>query len=189
MFEQNVSLYYSGHMQVANPANQAAQNQLIARRVFNRAVQKSLLADLAGRWFKNSHNMLDLSQLLSSCRVLGQHSGGVQTVDIVQVVGSEGRSEGFDAHFRPQGERTRDRWISVAFARLQGLSLPLVDLIQVVGASGESRYFVRDGHHRISVARAFGQQAIEANVTVLRLSGRLPWEKAPRLQAGYAPAT
>jgi hypothetical protein len=34
-------------------------------------------------------------------------------------------------------------------------------LIQV----GEA-YFVRDGHHRISVARAFGYKTIEAEITV-----------------------
>jgi ParB-like chromosome segregation protein Spo0J len=42
----------------------------------------------------------------------------------------------------------------------RGLTLPPVDLIRV----GES-YFVRDGHHRVSAARALGQAFIEATVT------------------------
>ena len=37
-------------------------------------------------------------------------------------------------------------------------------------------YFVRDGHHRISVARARGQRAIDAVVTVWDVAGPLPWE-------------
>jgi hypothetical protein len=38
---------------------------------------------------------------------------------------------------------------------------------------------VRDGHHRISVARALGQRDIEAEVTVWQVTGPLPWEPAP----------
>jgi hypothetical protein len=52
--------------------------------------------------------------------------------------------------------------LNIAKLRLEGRPLPPVELIQV----GDS-YFVRDGHHRISVARAFGQTAIDAQVTVV----------------------
>jgi hypothetical protein len=38
-------------------------------------------------------------------------------------------------------------------------------------------YFCLDGHHRISVARTFGQRYIEARVTVWQVSGPLPWER------------
>jgi hypothetical protein len=56
---------------------------------------------------------------------------------------------------------------------LAGDPLPPVELIQV-----GSVYFVRDGHHRISVARAMGQQEIEAVVTVWQTADILPWESA-----------
>jgi hypothetical protein len=36
---------------------------------------------------------------------------------------------------------------------------------------------VRDGHHRISVARALGQRDVEAEVTVWQVVGPLPWEQ------------
>ena len=51
--------------------------------------------------------------------------------------------------------------MSVTRAYLRGIGLPPVELIQI----GEV-YFVRDGHHRISVAAALGQQEIDAMVTV-----------------------
>jgi hypothetical protein len=35
-------------------------------------------------------------------------------------------------------------------------------------------YFVRDGHHRISVARAFGREQIDAEVIVWDLGPRPP---------------
>jgi hypothetical protein len=94
-------------------------------------------------------------------RLLNAYYKGVSTVPLGQIVGSEGRGQDFDRDFNPTNENTRDRWISVAAARLQGNSLPLVELIQI----GE-RYFVRDGHHRVSVARALKQEYIEALVTV-----------------------
>ena len=54
-------------------------------------------------------------------------------------------------------------------------ALPPVSLAQV----GDI-YFVKDGHHRISVARALGQKAIEAKVVVWQVEGSLPWEAATR---------
>jgi hypothetical protein len=47
----------------------------------------------------------------------------------------------------------------------------------------EEIYFVRDGHHRISVARALGQRTIEAQVVVWQVSGPLPWETERRAAA------
>jgi hypothetical protein len=61
----------------------------------------------------------------------------------------------------------------VAEAMYMGVPLPPVHLIQVGDV-----YFVRDGHHRISVAKALGQTQIEANVTVWNVAGALPWEPA-----------
>jgi hypothetical protein len=63
------------------------------------------------------------------------------------------------------------RWLRVAAARDQGKVLPPVVLVQVGDV-----YFVRDGHHRISVARALGQLDIEAEATVWHVSGPLPWD-------------
>jgi hypothetical protein len=73
-----------------------------------------------------------------------------------------------------------NRWLSVAAARDQGKGLPPVVLVQVGDV-----YFVRDGHHRIAVARALGQLDIEAQVTVWHVSGPLPWETRVREGARY----
>lgn len=91
---------------------------------------------------------------------------------INQIKGSEGRSGDFDCDFNPMHARTMDRWVSVAVARSHGAPLRAVELIQL----GED-YFVRDGHHRISVARAFREEYIDAQVIVLDLepvSAHLP---------------
>jgi hypothetical protein len=75
-------------------------------------------------------------------------------------VGSEGRSQAFTAEFRPTQMHSMDRWIRVAKAIAYDMPLPLVTLILI-----DDCYFVRDGHHRLSVASFFGQLHIEAEVT------------------------
>ena len=62
--------------------------------------------------------------------------------------------------------------MNVATARTMRAILPPVELIQI----GDI-YFVRDGHHRVSVARAMGQEHIEAEVTLWKVEGELPWER------------
>jgi hypothetical protein len=115
-----------------------------------------LQARLTGRSGRLQH--LDLA---GGANLGGSHYAGLRSVRLDQIVGSEGRSEDFDARFRPLKLHNRERWIRVAVAWLKGLALPAVELIQVGDA-----YYVRDGNHRISVARAFGQESIDAEVTV-----------------------
>ncbi|HSR34285.1 MAG TPA: hypothetical protein VLY63_27270 [Anaerolineae bacterium] len=92
-------------------------------------------------------------------------------VQIAQIVGSEGRCADFDCDFNPLHDHNRGRWLRIATANRRGTPLPPVDLVQV-----GDLYFVQDGHHRISVARALGQKHIEARVTVWHVSGPLPWD-------------
>jgi hypothetical protein len=116
-----------------------------------------LWALLTGR----RNGLESLERVLSERRVRGSHYGGMRPVEIGQIRGSEGRSEDFDAKLRPLKGHTRGKLMSVALARLKGVVLPVVELAQV-----GNDYFVLDGHHRISVARAFGQESIDAAVAV-----------------------
>jgi hypothetical protein len=92
-------------------------------------------------------------------------------VPIHQIRGSESRPGDFDGDFNPLHDVNQARWLSVAGARLQGKALPPVALVQVGDV-----YFVRDGHHRISVARALRQTVVEATVEVWQVDGPLLWE-------------
>ena len=146
------------HLQQSSPAvgtlqelHWSLQNKALVKRVF------SLLT-------RHSRSLLDLSTEVSKRQILRQHDAGSRTVAIHRIRGSEGRSSDFDCDFNPLHSRTRDRWMSIAMARARGDIMPLVELIQL----GED-YFVRDGHHRISVARALGEEYIDAKVIVLEL--------------------
>jgi hypothetical protein len=93
-----------------------------------------------------------------------QHHGGLQLVSMQSIVGSEGRTLDFNANFRPCAPYLENRWVNLAIAMMNAVPLPPVELIRI----GDG-YYVRDGHHRISVARAFGQEDIMAAVTVWEL--------------------
>jgi hypothetical protein len=114
-----------------------------------------------------------LASVEAACRLDTSCDAGLQTVAIAQILGSEGRSTDFDRDFYPLHDHNRERWLGIARARQEGKALPVVSLVQIGDV-----YFVRDGHHRISVARALGQEEIEARVTVWQATGPLPWETA-----------
>jgi hypothetical protein len=122
-----------------------------------------------------SPRLLDLRALAANWTIREQYFLGDRTVPIASIRGSESRSDDFDAAFHPTQPHTEVRWRNVARAWLTGVPLPPVELIQV----GEV-YFVRDGHHRISVARALGANAIDARVTRWDVDGPLPWQKPVR---------
>lgn len=132
------------------------------RRLYRDARSSARLHQLKAALFHRLPGLLNLEANLSSQKIANQASLGIRTVEIESIRGSESRTEDFDQDFCPLQEHTRERWFSVARATLKGTPLPPVELVQV-----GSDYFVRDGHHRISVARALGQMAVEAEVTVV----------------------
>jgi hypothetical protein len=132
---------------------------------------------------RSARRLLSLTEVEATSTVHARRYAGVRDVPIAQIRGSEGRCSDFDRSFRPLQDHSQARWLRVAAARHRGKTLPPVELIQV----GEV-YFVRDGHHRISVARAVGQMDIEAEVTVWDVAGRRPWEAQPHPTAQRKPA-
>jgi hypothetical protein len=85
---------------------------------------------------------------------------GVREIPIDAISGTlePSRAALFDGCFRPTG-RARSRWERVWLAEHQGAVLPPISVVPVDGG-----YAVRDGHHRVSVARARGAVSIDATV-------------------------
>lgn len=159
-------------MDSLNPAPQIATT---AAQLYRQARQQSWGAKLRSLWGGRPRRLLNLVEVQGTCTGLGQRELGRQGVVLNQIRGSanEGRCRDFDADFRPLQSHTETRWLNVAIARLRGVKLPPVALIQV----GEV-YFVQDGHHRVSVAKALGQREIDAVVTLWQVAGPLPWTKS-----------
>ena len=82
------------------------------------------------------------------------------TVDIPaeKIIGTMNRHSDFDHKFRPLNKHLLERWVNVHFA-LEREGWPPI----VVHKVGE-KYYVEDGHHRVSVARALGMTFISAKV-------------------------
>lgn len=148
------------------PVTGAARNEQQVRyqaavqyeNVFAGTPGQRLLARLAGR----RQCLLDLSTAYEGRSSNSEHDGGTRVVPLNKIVGSQGRACDFGPDFRPRQAGTRSRWINIAAAVAKGITLPPIELIQV-----GDRYYIRDGHHRISVARANGQDHIDAHVTIL----------------------
>ncbi len=136
-----------------------AMRQAIA--LFREARLQARLARLGAALTMQARSLRSLAKVTGARTIGDRHDAGVQTVAISRIHGSENRCHDFDRDFLPIQEHSRDRWLSVARARLTGVALPAVTLVQV-----RDEYYVRDGHHRISVARALGESFIEAEVTV-----------------------
>jgi hypothetical protein len=110
------------------------------------------------------NELLSFDAVRRSLPMLGSSYLGVRTVPIAQIIGSAThRYNDFDRAFLPAQVRTRSRWTRIDAARLAGENLPPVQLYKL----GEL-YFVRDGHHRVSVARQKGEEFVDAEVIEVR---------------------
>jgi hypothetical protein len=104
--------------------------------------------------------ILPFEEVVAALGQRGERNLGLQVVDLDTIVGSVDRTRDFDRNFRPTSPHARERWERIATAVRRGEPMPPVDLYRL----GEL-HFVRDGHHRVSVARAIHQPTIEAYVT------------------------
>lgn len=135
-----------------------------ASDAFRKAMRKGIGRTIISWFTKQCNNLFTLDQDSLKGSKQGQHYAGLQTVALDQIVGSIGRSREFDRAFFPRQTHTMDRWLNLAKANYRAEALPPVDLVKV-----GDHYFVSDGNHRVSVARALGQEEIEAKVVVVEV--------------------
>ncbi len=135
---------------------------------FTRARLKAFWRELFAMIVRRPNELLSFEEVKRSLKVFGQNYRGVQTVPVAQIIGSATlRYHDFDRAFLPTQTFTKARWRRVDEAYYEDVNLPPVQLYQI----GEV-YFVRDGHHRVSVARERGQEFIEAEV--IEVKTRVP---------------
>jgi hypothetical protein len=116
----------------------------------------------------DNQQLLSLGEVKDVIRPKSETYRGMQTVPIDRIAGSEGRYRDFNKGFLPKREASRGRWTSIDKAHLQHVTLPPIRLYEIGGI-----YFVRDGNHRVSVARSQGVMAIDAEVSSLGTEIRL----------------
>lgn len=94
------------------------------------------------------------------CGAVPSRSARLTVIPVARVVGTLEPTIHFDASFRPASEHVRARWERVALAHRKGAPLPPISVL-----ARPDGYYVVDGRHRVSVARALGHAEIEAWVT------------------------
>jgi len=130
-----------------------------ARADFDRALFKSFWREVRSFLTQADNSLLPYDEFQKMLPLKGSHYMGHKEVPIQQIVGSVSRYLDFDGAFLPRQSRTRERWISIDRAHLEDVPLPPIELYKI----GEA-YFVKDGNHRVSVAREKGQVFIDAVV-------------------------
>lgn len=140
------------------------RSKQLAQDDFERAYQRGFWRKVSS-WLTGERNeLLPFNEVRERIPIQGHRYIGLQQVPINQIVGSLGRYRDFDRAFLPRQTRTRGRWVSIDSARYDDVLLPPVELYKM----GEV-YFVRDGNHRVSVAREQGQEVVDALVTEIEV--------------------
>ena len=133
-----------------------------AENDFLRARRREV-AGRMGYWLRREpdrRRLLPLDRVVSTLGWRGERRLGLQTIPLDTIVGTLDARRDFDRRFRPASNRLRSRWVHLALAQRRGEALPPIEVYRVGGC-----YFVEDGHHRVSIARATRQKTIDAYVT------------------------
>jgi hypothetical protein len=107
-----------------------------------------------------SNGLLPFETIRSELRLRHARELGLQDIELDKIVGSVGRYDDFTREFLPLRDSDEGRWRRVYDLTESTIGVPAIDVFK----AGDV-YFVRDGNHRVSVARTNGLNVIEAYVT------------------------
>jgi hypothetical protein len=134
----------------------SAWSDLEAEKAFTQASRARRRAALVARLRRG--RLCGLTVFDETRRSGSRSSRGVREIPLDAIKGTTepNRAAQFDLDFRPS-KLTRSRWQSVWLAFHRGATLPPISVVPFGDA-----YAIRDGHHRVSVAKALGAPSIRA---------------------------
>ena len=133
---------------------------------FSRARRSQVLAALGRRLRREPDDValiMPFDEVVDALGMVGEVELGLKTIPLDSIVGTVDRTRDFDRGFRPTTPRVRGRWQRIAAAQRRGEAFPPISVYRV-----GDLHFVRDGHHRVSVAKSLGREDIDAHVTQVR---------------------
>jgi hypothetical protein len=135
-----------------------------AQTAFSREQRRRRRARAIG-WVTRRRNgcLASLDQVLGAGAPSVRRATGLTAITLDSIVGTaeQAKMRTFDGRFRP-GASSRRRWEGLWMAGRRGAVLPPISVYRL-----GDEHFVRDGHHRVSVALSLGMAAIDAEVTEL----------------------
>jgi hypothetical protein len=127
---------------------------------FNRSRNRAMIQELLAVLTHAPIDLLSYKEVQEKLYLQGGTYRGRQDIPLDKIVGSVGRYRDFTRTFLPRSNADRERWARVK-ALMEGMTgLPPIEVFQVGDV-----YFVKDGNHRVSVARGMGATGIQAHVT------------------------
>ena len=144
-----------------------------ADKDFTRARRRAFLRRIGAflRRDPGSNRLLSFEEVRGAVGALQGAYVGMRVVPVEKIVGSVGRHRDFDRAFLPSTGDLEERWKRIDQMMHRAEELPPISLYKIGDA-----YFVRDGNHRVSVARQLGVEMIDAEVIELR--SRVPIDSA-----------
>jgi len=130
-----------------------------SRRDWEHARRSAFVQDVLSTFTQRPADLLSFEEVRRRLELRNERYLGIQDVDLDHIVGSVGRYQDFTRAFFPRQDALKDRWRRISQLVTTGGGLAPVELYKV----GQV-YFVRDGNHRVSVARQQGAPTIEAYV-------------------------
>lgn len=130
---------------------------------FNKAHTKAFINEIQHLLSPEEASLISLNDVKQMIKSNAETYIGMQVIPIEKIVGSEGRYKDFDNRFFPKSSHLRNRWQHVDQAAIDSVILPPIKVYEIAGL-----YFVRDGNHRVSVAKARGTEFIDAEVVSLQ---------------------
>ncbi len=130
---------------------------------FSKAHNKALFNEIQHFLTPDEAMLISFSDIKKLLKPQGEVYKGMQVVPVSRIVGSEGRYRDFDSRFFPKNMHLKTRWEHIDMAHIQDIPLPPITLYEL-----GSIYFVRDGNHRVSVAKTKGIEYIDAEVVSLQ---------------------
>lgn len=122
---------------------------------------RALLSPLLGLFsHEPDRQLLSFEQVQSLLRGRTERNRGTQFIPVDHIVGSVGRYRDFDRAFLPLNPAVTERMRRMEQALESGVGLPPIDVYQIGDV-----YFVRDGNHRVALARQHRHDHIDAHVT------------------------
>lgn len=139
-----------------------------SRTDFSSAYQKGFWRSIFSLLQNKNNELLPFEEVLKHIPMRGQNYIGVRQIETDKVIGSVSRYNDFDRAFLPKQTHTRSRWESIDRAHFKQIILPPIEVYKI-----GDYYFVKDGNHRVSVAREKGQAFLDAYVTEIHTPVRI----------------